>query len=87
MLVGKVGPASRIRANLHDPEHRNLGPSQGRRSNATYANPMRYLMVILRGTFLEGDGVAALLEQYWPLALLGAASITAATFLAWRRMA
>ena len=26
----------------------------------TYVNPMRYLMVILRGTFLEGDGAAAL---------------------------
>ena len=53
----------------------------------TYVNPMRYLMVILRGTFLEGDGVAALLGQYWPLALLGLASMTAATFLARRRMA
>ena len=52
----------------------------------TYVNPMRYLMVILRGTFLEGDGVSALLGQYWPLALLGVASMTAATLLA-RRMA
>jgi ABC-2 type transport system permease protein len=52
----------------------------------TYVNPMRYLMVILRGTFLEGDGVAALLGQYWPLALLGAASMTAATLLARRRL-
>jgi ABC-2 type transport system permease protein len=52
----------------------------------TYVNPMRYLMVILRGTFLEGDGVAALLGQYWPLALLGAASMTVATVLARRRM-
>ena len=53
----------------------------------TYANPMRYFMVILRGTFLEGDGVADLLGQYWPLALLGAAGMTAATLLARRRMA
>ncbi|PPQ25786.1 ABC transporter permease [Rhodopila globiformis] len=52
----------------------------------TYLNPMRYLMVILRGTFLEGDGFVALLGQYWPLALLGAASMTAATALARRRM-
>ncbi len=51
----------------------------------TYVNPMRYLMVILRGTFLEGDGAAALLGQYWPLALLGAASMTAAVWLAGRR--
>ena len=53
----------------------------------TYVNPMRYLIVILRGTFLEGDGVSALLGQYWPLALLGVASMTAATLLARRRMA
>lgn len=53
----------------------------------TYVNPMRYLMVILRGTFLEGDGVAALFGQYWPLALLGAVSMAAATLLARRRMA
>jgi ABC-2 type transport system permease protein len=52
----------------------------------TYLNPMRYLMVILRRTFLEGDGVTALLGQYWPLALLGAASMAAATLLAQRRM-
>jgi ABC-2 type transport system permease protein len=52
----------------------------------TYLNPMRYLMVILRGTFLEGEGVTALLGQYWPLALLGAASMAAATLLAQRRM-
>ncbi len=52
----------------------------------TYANPMRYFMVILRGTFLEGDGVGDLLGQYWPLALLGVASMTAATLLVRRRM-
>ncbi|HEX2944014.1 MAG TPA: ABC transporter permease [Rhodopila sp.] len=53
---------------------------------ATYINPMRYLMVILRGTFLEGDGVSKLTGQYWPLALLGIISMTAATLLARRRM-
>jgi len=53
----------------------------------TYINPMRYLMVILRGVFLRGDGVADLLGQYWPLALIGAASMSAAILLARRRMA
>ncbi len=53
----------------------------------TYLNPMRYLMVILRGVFLRGDGVPDLLGQYWPLALIGAASMTAAILLARRRMA
>lgn len=53
---------------------------------ATYINPMRYLMMILRGTFLRGDSVTALLDQYWPLALLGAASMTAAALLMRRRL-
>ncbi len=53
----------------------------------TYLNPMRYLMVILRGIFLEGDGIAALWGQYWPLALLGTFSMTAAAFLTRRRTA
>ena len=53
----------------------------------TYVNPMRYLMVVLRGTFLEGDGVNDLLSQYWPLALLGLASMGTAIFLARRSMA
>ena len=53
----------------------------------TYLNPMRYFMVILRGTFLEGDRIADLLQQDWPLALLGIASMTAAAWLARRRMA
>jgi ABC-2 type transport system permease protein len=52
----------------------------------TYINPMRYLMVILRGIFLQGDGVAALLGQDWPLAVLGAVSMIAASWLARRRM-
>ncbi len=52
----------------------------------TYINPMRYFMVILRGTFLEGNGVADLLDQDWPLAVLGLASMAAATVLARRRM-
>jgi ABC-2 type transport system permease protein len=52
----------------------------------TYANPLRYFMVILRGVFLEGDGVTNLLGQYWPLAVLGAVGMTAAAWLARRRM-
>lgn len=52
----------------------------------TLLNPMRYLMVILRGAFLEGDGVHALAGQYWPLAALDLASMTAAAWLVRRRM-
>ena len=53
----------------------------------TYINPMRYLMVILRGTFLQGDGVMDLLGQDWPMALIGGLTMTAAAWLARRRMA
>jgi drug efflux transport system permease protein len=52
----------------------------------TYANPLRYFMVILRGVFLEGDGVTDLLGQCWPLAAFGAVGMVAAAWLARRRM-
>ena len=52
----------------------------------TYLNPMRYLMVILRGVFLQGDGIGDLFDQYWPLAVIGMTSMTAATILARKRM-
>ncbi|MHB1667433.1 MAG: ABC transporter permease [Thiomonas sp.] len=47
----------------------------------TTINPLRYLLVIVRGVFLEGSGVSALASQYWPLALIGLASMTAAAWL------
>ncbi len=52
----------------------------------TLLNPMRYLMVILRGAFLEGDGIRQLANQYWPLAGLGLASMIIAAWLVRRRM-
>ncbi|WP_094161466.1 ABC transporter permease [Thiomonas delicata] len=52
----------------------------------TLINPMRYLLVIVRGVFLEGSGVHDLLPQFWPLALIGLASMTAAAWLFRHRM-
>ena len=52
----------------------------------TYVNPMRYFMVILRGTFLRGDGIGALSGQYLPLAVLGLTGMAAAAWLARRGM-
>lgn len=52
----------------------------------TYLNPMRYFLVIVRGVFLEGDGVEVLWPQYWPLALLGFFSMTTATWRFRHRM-
>jgi len=47
----------------------------------TYLNPLRFFLVILRGVFLEGDGVSVLWNQYIPLALIGVACMAMATWL------
>jgi len=52
----------------------------------TYLNPMRYFLVIVRGVFLEGDGIHDLWSQYWPLAVIGVSSMAAATWLFRHRM-
>ena len=52
----------------------------------TYANPLRYFLVIVRGAFLEGDGLRALGSQYWPLAIIAGLSMTAAAWLFRRRL-
>jgi ABC-2 type transport system permease protein len=39
---------------------------------ATYANPLRYYLIIIRGVFLKGVGVAVLWPELAALALLGA---------------
>ncbi len=53
----------------------------------TWINPMRYFLVIVRGVFLEGDGIAGLWPQYWPLALIALVTMTLAAWLFRRRMA
>ena len=47
----------------------------------TLVNPMRYFLVIVRGVFLEGASLSSLASQYWPMALIGAASLAAAGWL------
>jgi ABC-2 type transport system permease protein len=47
----------------------------------TLVNPMRYFLVIVRGVFLEGASFSSLAAQYWPMALIGAASLAAAGWL------
>lgn len=41
----------------------------------TLLDPLRYFLIVLRGTFLEGAGAALLWPQYWPLALIGIGSM------------
>jgi ABC-2 type transport system permease protein len=47
----------------------------------TLINPMRYFLIIVRGVFLEGASFSSLAAQYWPMALIGAASLAAAGWL------
>ena len=46
----------------------------------TYVDPLRYFLVILRGTFLEGDSYRILLPFYWPMLLI---SLTTLSFAGW----
>jgi len=52
----------------------------------TYINPLRYLLIIIRGVFLEGDSYALLFNQYWPMAIIGIASLATAGWLFRKRM-
>jgi drug efflux transport system permease protein len=47
----------------------------------TAINPPRYFLVIIRSVFLEGAGVGGLAAQYWPMAAIGAVSLTTAAWL------
>jgi ABC-2 type transport system permease protein len=47
----------------------------------TLLDPLRYFLIILRASFLEGAGVSLLWPQYWPLATIGIVSMTVASRL------
>lgn len=52
----------------------------------TLINPLRYFLVIIRGVFLEGLGTEDLLDQYWPLAIIGLCSLLCAGWLFRKRL-
>jgi ABC-2 type transport system permease protein len=52
----------------------------------TLIDPLRYFLVILRKVFLEGAGFGLLLDQFWPMAVIGAATLTLAGWLFRHRM-
>jgi ABC-2 type transport system permease protein len=52
----------------------------------TLVDPLRYFLVILRKLFLEGAGFDVLGSQFWPMALIGVASLTLAGWLFRHRM-
>ena len=43
--------------------------------------PLRYFLIIIRGVFLEGADASLLWPQYWPMALIGLASLAFASWL------
>ncbi len=52
----------------------------------TLINPMRYFMVVLRGVFLEGTPFGLLIDQFWPMAVIGMATLAFAGWLFRHRM-
>jgi ABC-2 type transport system permease protein len=52
----------------------------------TLVNPMRYFMEILRGVFLEGMPFLMLVDQFWPMAVIGGVNLTLAGWLFRRRL-
>ena len=52
----------------------------------TYIDPLRYFLVVLRKLFLEGVPASILVNQLWPMALIGALSLTLAAWLFRARM-
>ncbi|MCL5282418.1 MAG: ABC transporter permease, partial [Planctomycetes bacterium] len=47
----------------------------------TLLNPMRYFMVVLRSVFLEGATFDTLLNQFWPMAVIGSLTLALAGWL------
>ncbi len=52
----------------------------------TLLNPMRYFLLVVRGVFLEGAGVAVLLPQFWPMAVMALATLAGAAWMFRRRL-
>ncbi len=52
----------------------------------TYLNPMRYILVVVRGVFLEQASPLTLVSQYWPMAAIGLATAIVAAWLFRRRL-
>jgi len=53
----------------------------------TLLNPLRYFLRVLRGVFLEGNGYALLVDQYWPMAVIALVTLALAAWLFRHRMA
>ncbi|MGQ9499931.1 MAG: ABC transporter permease [Dissulfurimicrobium sp.] len=52
----------------------------------TIINPFRYFLVVVREVFLEGAGTGLLINQYWPMAIIGVLTLTVAAWMFRHRM-
>jgi len=52
----------------------------------TLIDPLRYFVVVLRGVFLEGTPFHLLLDQFWPMAVIGLSTLALAGWLFRHRM-
>ena len=53
----------------------------------TLLDPLRYFLIVLRGSFLEGGGIALFWPQYWPLLTIGLICMIVAGTLFRKRLA
>jgi ABC-2 type transport system permease protein len=47
----------------------------------TYINPLRYVVTACREIFLQAGTTSSIWPELWPLALIAAATLSAATWL------
>ncbi|MEF8794695.1 ABC transporter permease [Thiohalorhabdus sp.] len=52
----------------------------------TYLNPLRYCLIAVRGVFLKDIPLELLVHKLWPMAVIGAVTLTAAAALFRRRL-
>jgi ABC-2 type transport system permease protein len=52
----------------------------------TLLDPLRYFMVVIRGVFLEKTPFLMLVDQFWPMAVIGLVNLAAAGWLFRRRI-
>ena len=53
----------------------------------TCANPLRYIMVVMKGAFLKDMPPLEILNNTWPMAMIAVSTLTLATWLFRRRLA
>lgn len=49
--------------------------------NITYANPLRYFLVVVKGVFLKAMPAGIVLENTWPMAIIAVFTLSCATWL------